>query len=173
MLSSVRSSSSMESVMEPFIGQIMMFGGNFAPRGWAFCNGQVMSIAQNTALFSLLGTTYGGDGITTFALPNLMGRVPMHWGNGAGLSPRQLGESGGQESVTLLLSQLPSHTHAIALGSTGPGNGAGITGGAPSETATGATQTGPTGVGAPVATMMPHQCVTFVIALEGIYPSRG
>src|SRR5262245_64766586 len=99
---------------EPFLGEIRMFGGNFAPRGWAFCNGQLLSIAQNTALFSLLGTTYGGDGQTTFALPNLQGRFAMHWGNASGLSPRTLGEVSGTESVTLLTSQLPAHTHPVA-----------------------------------------------------------
>lgn len=100
--------------MDPFLGQISLVGFNYAPRGWAQCNGQIMSIAQNTALFSLLGTTYGGNGQTTFALPDLRGRAPMAFGNGAGLTPRDLGEQGGQEAVTLALPQLPSHSHAVA-----------------------------------------------------------
>jgi microcystin-dependent protein len=95
--------------MNPFIGLICMFGGNFAPRGWAFCDGQLLSIAQNTALFSILGTTYGGDGRTTFALPDLRGRVAMHPGNGPGLSPKSLGQRGGTETNTLNQLQLPSH----------------------------------------------------------------
>ncbi|WP_171032300.1 phage tail protein [Polaribacter aestuariivivens] len=97
--------------MEPFIGQIMAFVGNFTIRGWAKCDGQLMSIAQNTALFSIIGTTYGGDGRTTFALPDLRGRVPMHYGNGNGLTPRVLGARGGQEYHNLSLSEMPSHNH--------------------------------------------------------------
>src|SRR4051794_30340022 len=98
----------------PFIGQISLFGGNFAPRGWAFCNGQLLAVSQNTALFSILGTTYGGNGQTTFALPDLRGRVPVHFGQGPGLSPYQLGEVGGTETTTLNVNQLPPHTHAVA-----------------------------------------------------------
>lgn len=97
--------------MEPFIGQIMMFGGNFAPRGWAFCDGQLLSIASNTALFSILGTTYGGDGRTSFALPDLRGRVPIHPGTGPGLSTRKLGQRSGTETNTLTVLNLPSHSH--------------------------------------------------------------
>src|SRR5438270_2669849 len=96
---------------EPFLGEIRMFGGNFAPRGWSLCNGQLLPIAQNTALFSLLGTTYGGNGQTTFALPDLRGRVPLHWGQGPGLSNYDLGEQTGTESVTLLSTQMPAHSH--------------------------------------------------------------
>jgi microcystin-dependent protein len=92
----------------PFIGEIKMFGGNFAPRSYALCNGALQSIAQNTALFSILGTTYGGNGTTNFSLPDLQGRVPMHWGNGPGLTPRVLGEKSGTENVTLLSSNLPA-----------------------------------------------------------------
>src|SRR5215207_3956381 len=98
---------------EPFIGEIRMFGGNFAPRGWAFCSGQLLSIAQNTALFSLLGTTYGGNGTSTFGLPNLQGRAPMCAFQGPGLSNRALGEQGGTQVVTLLESEIPSHNHAL------------------------------------------------------------
>ena len=99
----------------PFIAEIIMFGGNFAPRSWAFCDGQLLPISQNTALFSLLGTIYGGDGRTTFALPDLRGRVPMHQGNGPGLTPRNLGSKGGEENVALNQQQMPSHTHAAVV----------------------------------------------------------
>lgn len=98
---------------EPFLGEIRWVGFNFAPVGWALCDGQLLSIAQNTALFALLGTTYGGNGITTFALPDMRGRVPLHPGQGPGLSPRVLGEVGGQETVTLTTAQMPSHSHAL------------------------------------------------------------
>jgi len=98
---------------EPFIAEIRIFAGNFAPRGWAFCDGQLLPIAQNTALFSLIGTTYGGDGRTTTALPNLSGRVPMHAGNGPGLSARRLGERGGVETVALTEAQMPAHSHTM------------------------------------------------------------
>src|SRR5512141_2176538 len=96
----------------PFIGEIRIFGGNFAPAGWAFCSGQLMPISENDALFNLIGTTYGGDGQNTFALPNLQGRLPMHTGTGAGLSTRMIGESGGVETVTLTSQQIPTHSHA-------------------------------------------------------------
>src|SRR3954465_13916452 len=98
----------------PFIGQISLFGGNFAPRGWAFCKGQLLAISQNTALFSILGTTYGGNGQTTFALPDLRGRVPIHFGQGPGLSSYALGETGGAETTTLTVNELPAHTHAVS-----------------------------------------------------------
>jgi microcystin-dependent protein len=104
--------------MEPYIGEIRIFAGNFAPRGWAFCNGQLMPIAQNTALFSILGIVYGGDGKTTFALPNLEGRTPMHQGTGTGLTQRFIGESGGQASVELTVDQLPAHSHTANCQST-------------------------------------------------------
>src|SRR6185503_14662217 len=113
---------------EPFIGEIIMFAGNFAPRGWAFCEGQLLSIAQNSALFSILGTTYGGDGQTTFALPDLRGRAPMQWGQGPGLTPRFLGESSGAENVTLISTQMPAHTHAL--------NASGAQGDAPTPSGT-------------------------------------
>ncbi|KQN21205.1 phage tail protein [Sphingomonas sp. Leaf33] len=103
---------------QPFIGSIQIFGFNFAPRNYAYCNGQLLSIAQNTALFSLLGTQYGGNGTTTFALPDLRSRVPMHFGQGPGLSPRQIGEVGGTESVTLLSTQMPAHNHTFTNTST-------------------------------------------------------
>src|SRR5580692_7133118 len=97
----------------PYLGEVRIFGFNFAPIGWATCDGQILSISQNTALFSLLGTYYGGNGTSTFALPNLQGRAPMDQGNGAGLTPRVIGETGGETSVTLLLTQLPAHTHTV------------------------------------------------------------
>ena len=99
---------------EPFLGEIRWVGFNFAPRGWATCDGQIMNIAQNTALFALLGTTYGGDGQTTFALPDMRGRAPVHVGQGPGLSTRDMGEVGGTEAVTLSLSEMPIHAHALA-----------------------------------------------------------
>ncbi|HMF56715.1 MAG TPA: tail fiber protein, partial [Pyrinomonadaceae bacterium] len=98
---------------EPFLAEIIMFGGNFAPRGWALCNGQILAIAQNTALFSLLGTTYGGNGQTTFALPDMRSRVPIHPGQGPGLSSYSLGQVGGNESDTLLVTQMPGHVHGV------------------------------------------------------------
>lgn len=101
--------------MEPFLAMIMLWPCNFAPRGWAFCAGQLLSISQNSALFALLGTTYGGNGVTTFALPDLQGRVPIGAGNGPGLSPYVLGQEAGSESVTLLTTQMPAHTHAISI----------------------------------------------------------
>ena len=180
---------------EPFLGEIRMFGGNFAPQGWAFCNGQILSIAQNTALFSLLGTTYGGNGQTTFALPNLQGRFPMHWGNGAGLSPRTVGEMSGTENVTILTTQMPSHTHSFApsantndgntdapagavparpvdgSGNSISGYSSGLT--PPSNTTMLAQTTGPAGGNQPVPIMNPFLCVTFIIALQGIFPSRS
>ena len=99
--------------MDPFVAEIRIFPFNFAPRGWAFCNGQILPISQNTALFSLLGTTYGGNGQSTFALPNLQGRAAMFNGQGPGLSLRDLGEQGGTENVTLLITEMPAHTHVV------------------------------------------------------------
>jgi len=169
---------------EPFVGEIRMFAGNFAPRGWAFCDGQLLAVSQNDALFSLLGTIYGGDGRTTYGLPDLRGRIPIHAGSGPGLSPRRLGAKAGEEKVTLTVNQLPSHTH-------------------PMQAATAAgTQSNPSGEylaaspsirmyrpGTPNAAMnsgsisqlggsrshsnlMPFLCIQFIIALFGIYPSR-
>ncbi len=100
---------------EPFVAEIRIFAGDFAPRGWAFCNGQLLPIAQNTALFSLIGTTYGGDGRTTTALPNLKGRAPMHPGRGPGLTARRLGQKGGTETVTLTEAQMPNHPHSLRV----------------------------------------------------------
>jgi microcystin-dependent protein len=173
---------------EPFIAEIRMFGGNFAPRGWAFCNGQILSIAQNTALFSLLGTTYGGNGQTTFGLPNLQDRSPMHQGQGPGLTPRVLGEISGQENVTLLASQMPTHTHqaqadASGGGQTSPANatwGAGGRGRPPAYAANPAPGAAlspqalvPTGGNQPHNNRSPYLGVSFIIALQGIFPSRN
>lgn len=167
--------------MEPFIGQIMMFAGNFAPRGWAFCNGQLLSIAQNTALFSILGTTYGGDGKTTFALPDLRGRAPLHWGHGPGLSNRNLGESGGQETVTLTVDQMPAHGHLLTASNDA------ATARQPKDAVLAQsesyTQLRPNvilsqsaitnaGDSQPHPNMQPFLGISFVIALQGIFPSR-
>lgn len=98
---------------DPFVGEIRMFAGNFAPRQWAFCNGQLMAISQNDALFSLLGTIYGGDGRSSFGIPDMRGRIPMHWGTGPGLTPRPIGQKMGVESVALTANQIPSHSHTM------------------------------------------------------------
>jgi len=164
-----------------------MAGFNFAPRGWALCNGQIMSIAQNTALFSLLGTTYGGNGTVTFALPNLQGRVPMHWGNGPGLTPRVIGESSGSESVTLISTQMPQHTHLVS-GTAAVGTqlspasgflagqargGAAIYGAATDGSTLNAQSISVAGGNQPHENMQPFLAVTFIIALVGIFPSRN
>jgi microcystin-dependent protein len=181
--------------MTPFIGQIMQFGGNFAPRGWALCDGQLLAIASNTALFSILGTTYGGDGRTTFGLPSLRGRMAMHAGNGPGLTPRSLGQKSGLESNMLNALQLPSHNHpltgsvSIEVNSAGAttNEGAGATLGAGSniynatapeagEAINGVTANLTTtlnGNNQAVNNLMPYQCINFIIALEGTYPSRS
>ena len=179
--------------MDPYLGEIRMFAGNFAPRGWAFCNGQILSIAQNTALFSLLGTTYGGNGQTTFALPNLQSMAPLHWGNGAGLSPYSIGQTGGAENVTLIQTQMPGHTHtattSIKANGRGdsdspagavPGGGAGINvdasapdGSTRMSDRMAVTQLAAAGGNQPHANLQPYLAVTFIIALEGIYPSRS
>jgi microcystin-dependent protein len=170
---------------EPFIGQVMLFAGNFAPRGWAFCNGQILSIAQNTALFSILGTTYGGNGQTTFALPDLRGRVAIGPGQGPGLSNRLLGEASGEETVTLNMEQMPRHAHMAAARSEGgtsaaPANGvwAGSTArdsiyAATPDTTMNPQAIAPTGGSQPHGNMQPYLGVNYIIALEGIYPSRN
>lgn len=170
--------------MEPFIGQIMMFAGNFAPRGWALCDGTLLAISQNSALFSILGTTYGGNGQTTFALPDLRGRVAVHPGNGPGLTPRTLGESSGTESVTLLANQLPPHNHTLNVVNDDSKSGTAannLLGNAQTEVYSGESPNaqmnpaaiGVTGGGQPLPIMQPFQCVNFIIALEGVYPSRS
>ena len=171
----------------PFIAEIRIVGFNFAPTGWALCNGQILSIAQNTALFSLLGTTYGGNGQTTFALPNLQGSAPMHQGQGAGLSQRDLGEIGGSPTVTLIESQLPAHTHAVGANA-GGGNQVSPTGRAwsslPGRTPPSLYATTPdttmnpqafavAGGSQPHNNMSPYLVLNFVIALQGIFPPRS
>lgn len=172
--------------MEPFIGMIILFPYNFAPRGWAFCNGQILSIAQNTALFSLLGTTYGGNGQTTFALPDLRGRVAISEGQGPGLSPKSLGEVGGQENVTLIQTQIPAHTHTLNASSVAgnqsspTGNVLGNTGNFDNEYFAGAPSTtmhaesiGATGGNQPHNNMPPYLVLNYCIALQGIFPARN
>lgn len=197
---------------EPFLGEIIMFGGNFAPRGWAFCSGQLLSISQNAALFSILGTTYGGDGQSTFALPNLQGRVPVHQGQSPGTSSYFLGQVGGSENVTLTANELPAHAHTVALSGTGnvsvalgasSANGNASAPGpttVPAKVASGLNalnafsttapdttllpvtttttvavngNTGLTGSNTPVPVVQPYLAINFIIALEGIFPSRA
>ncbi|MEH3144349.1 MAG: tail fiber protein [Methylobacterium frigidaeris] len=175
---------------DPFVGEIRMFAGNFAPSGWALCQGQTLPIASNSTLFSLLGTAYGGDGVTTFKLPDLRGRVPMNWGQGPGLSLRVIGEQDGSETVTLLASQMPAHNHLLAASSAGGDQPS------PAETFIAETIDGTTGnptdafASSANATMnpavvtsaggseshpnlQPSLCVSFIIALQGIFPSRN
>ncbi len=168
--------------MEPFIGMIQLFGFDWAPNGWARCDGQLLSISANTALFSLLGTTYGGDGRTTFGLPDLRGRAPVHDGQGPGLTNRVVGEVYGQESVTLTAGQLPSHTHGVQGSATAASkspagavpayNDQGAAFGAPDGTAMAPNMTQPTGSSQPIETIPPVLAMNYCIAVEGIYPSR-
>ncbi len=170
---------------EPFVGEIRIFAGNFAPRGWAYCDGQLLAVSQNDALFSLLGTIYGGDGRTTFGLPDLRGRIPVHAGSGPGLSERRLGSKGGSEEVTVTTNQLPSHNHnahasgAAASAGNPSGNVSADT--APTNiyaNSLATTQTmnsaavSQTGGSRSHTNLMPALCVHFIIALFGIYPSR-
>ena len=175
---------------DPFIGEITLFAGNYAPRGWAFCQGQLLSIAQNTALFSILGTTYGGDGQTTFALPDLRGRAPIGPGQGPGLPPYYLGELGGEPTHTLIYPEMPAHSHAaqasgVAAGGTSASPGGGTwasstardtlySNAAPdSPMAAGNITVGAAGNSQPHNNMPPYLGVNYIIALEGFYPSRG
>lgn len=174
---------------EPFVGEIRMFAGNFAPRGWAFCDGQLLAVSQNDALFSLLGTVYGGDGRTTFGLPDLRGRIPLHAGTGPGLSPRRLGAKGGEEQVTLTVNQLPAHRHdwqATSSNATNvspvgspdpipyaqPLNADVYRDGTPPTVDFSGSAVGNTGGSQPHTNVMPFLCVHFIIALFGIFPSR-
>lgn len=176
---------------EPFIGQIIMFGGNFAIRGWAKCDGQLLPISQHTALFSLLGTTYGGDGRTTFALPDLRGRFPMHAGSGPGLSPRTMGTKFGAESTTLTVNNMPVHSHVGTIkAKNGPADSqspignvlanesGGVTAVYSSEAPDGAmssdaVEVGNAGSGHPHSSMPPFLAINFLIALVGLFPSRN
>lgn len=171
---------------EPFIAEIRIFAGNFAPRGWAFCNGQLLPVSQNTALFSLIGTTYGGDGRSTTALPNLQGRAPMHPGRGPGLTARRLGERGGVESVTLTEAQMPNHNHTM-MASPSPGEtpqpatntalARSVNGSlyhAAGSPVTLADQAAPPAGGSQAHNnMQPFLAINFIIALVGLYPSRS
>jgi microcystin-dependent protein len=178
--------------MEGYIGSIQMFAGNFAPRGWAFCAGQTLPIAQNTALFSIIGTTYGGNGTTTFQLPDLRSRVAVGSGQGNGLSPWALGESQGFESVTLTTNQLPAHNHNVQV-SGSPANSATAGGnylavangdfsgdpvivntynGTPNAVL-GANSISLTGQGLPVDNLQPSLAVNYIICTQGIFPSRN
>jgi microcystin-dependent protein len=171
---------------EPFVGEIRMVGFNYAPANWALCNGQLLSISQNATLFNLLGTTYGGDGVSTFALPDLRSRVPIHAGQGTGLSPYVQGENGGSETVTLLTSQIPSHNHGVNC-STGGGTQPSPANGYPAVESTGTSMDydassngtmntamiGNAGGGQAHANIQPYLCVNFIIALSGIFPSRS
>jgi microcystin-dependent protein len=172
--------------MDPFVAEIRIFPFNFAPKGWAWCNGQLLPISQNTALFSLLGTTYGGDGKSTFALPNLQGSAPMHPGQGPGLSLHDLGETGGSETVTLLQSEIPSHSHsASASASDGIDRSpaaekfaVGVGGinqyAAPGPTTQlSANASTPAGGDQPHNNMQPYLTMYFNIALQGVYPPRS
>lgn len=170
---------------EPYIGELRLVGFSFPPRGWALCNGQLMSIQQNQALFSLLGTTYGGNGIQTFALPDLRGRIPLHFGQGPGLNNYAQGQIGGEEGVTLLQSQMPAHIHQVnASTATGTANNPTNTFWATPKTTDNlyaATANGtmlPNAVGVsggsqPHDNIQPSLVLNFIIALQGIFPSRG
>jgi len=170
---------------DPFVAEIRIFPFNFAPKGWAWCDGQLMPLSQNTALFSLLGTTYGGDGKSNFALPNLQGRAPMHPGQGPGLSLHDLGESGGSDTVTLLQSQIPAHSHAWQ-GSAGDGNNQSPVGQLLATGVGGITMYGPVasvvsmspntlapaGGDQPHNNLQPYLTFYFNIALQGVFPPR-
>jgi microcystin-dependent protein len=172
---------------EPFLGELRLVGFNFAPVGWALANGQLLSIAQNTALFSLLGTTYGGDGRTTFALPDLRGRVPMHQGQGVGLQPIIIGETLGSDSVTLAVSNLPAHSHLVnatsakgnqpsPIGHIPATDAAGVTAEYSSSGSNGTMSANTiqnTGGGQAFDNHQPSLVLNWVIALEGIFPSRN
>lgn len=169
----------------PFVAEIRIFACNFAPTGWAQCNGQLLPISQNTALFSLLGTYYGGDGKSTFALPNLGGSAALNHGQGAGLSDRFLGESGGEQFVTLLQSEMPNHDHSLQA-SGQVGNRRPVSGNALARS-TGANMYLPSGTITPMAfqavtvqggslphnNMSPYLTLLFCIALQGVFPPRG
>lgn len=170
---------------DPFIAEIRIFAGNFPPRGWAFCDGQILPINQYSALFSLLGTTYGGDGRVTFALPDLRGRVPVHPGSGPGLTPRQWGERGGTETTSLTAAQMPAHSHAVKA-SDANGSAVSPSGLVPARNAAGVPVYGPptsahlagdaiepAGGGQPHDNMQPYLGLSYIIALQGIYPSRN
>jgi microcystin-dependent protein len=170
--------------MDPFVAEIRIFPFNFAPKGWAFCDGQLLPLSQNTALFSLLGTTYGGNGKSNFALPDLQGRAPMHPGQGPGLSLHDLGETGGSETVTLLESEIPSHSHGLRaslddadLAQPSPLRSlakatANLYAAGPANTAMAPEALPPAGGDQPHNNMMPYLTLNFCIALQGVFPPR-
>jgi microcystin-dependent protein len=170
---------------DPFVAEIRIFPFNFAPKGWAFCDGQLLPISQNTALFSLLGVTYGGDGKSTFALPDLQGTAPMHPGQGPGLSLHDLGETGGSEAVTLLESEIPVHSHVLLAAGGDPAESNDPTGNALSRsslnaytsnltfTPMAAQSLAPAGGSQPHNNMMPYLTLNFCIALQGVFPPRS
>jgi microcystin-dependent protein len=170
----------------PFVGEIRMFGGNFAPSGWAFCSGQLLSIAENDVLFALIGTTYGGDGVNTFGLPDLRGRIPLHQGTGPGLSTYVIGQLAGVENVTLLSNQMPIHTHTAAASSASTGvsdptntfwaSNPAVKQYAPSTatlTSMAATSVSAVGANQPHDNMPPFLAISFIISLFGIFPTRN
>lgn len=178
--------------MDPLLGQIIMFGGNFAPRGWALCDGQLIAISSNAALFSLLGTTYGGDGRTTFALPDLRGRAPVHAGTGPGINPVRLGQKGGHESITLAVNNMPVHSHTATLHAeeatanelnpeshllaipVSAGNiYADDTLAAERAMSPKSVTIANAGGGQSFNNRNPYQAVNYIIALQGIFPSRS
>lgn len=171
---------------DPFVAEVRIFPFNFAPRGWALCNGQLMPISQNTALFSLLGTTYGGDGKSTFALPDLQGAAPMHPGQGPGLSNHDLGEIGGSEAVTLLQSEMPAHAHTLGVWPGDPADHFNPTNMTLARSNNGQawassnqlapmspSMVNPAGGNQPHNNMMPYLTLSFCIALQGVFPPRG
>ena len=166
----------------PFVGEIRMFAGNFAPLGWAQCDGSLQAISQNFTLFNLIGTTYGGDGQQSFALPDLRGRVPLHQGSGSGLSPRTIGEQGGSETVALVAAQMPQHRHqlqansALASGAGGPGGVLAATavnlyGSGPPTVAMAGVALTPLGAGQAHENMAPFVAINYIISLFGVFPS--
>lgn len=170
---------------DPYVGEIRLFAGNFAPNGWAFCRGQLLSIAENEVLFQLIGTTYGGDGQITYALPDLQGRAPVHQGQGPGLSQRVIGQTGGSESVTLTAAQMPAHTHtqmatkAAAQVAAGPSGSVlaattiALYGIDPPTTPMGAGAIAAAGGGQPHDNMAPFLAMNYIISLYGIFPSQA
>ena len=170
---------------DQFVAEVRIFGCNFAPVGWALCDGSILSIAQNTALFSLLGTTYGGNGQSNFALPDLRGRYAMDAGNGPGLTPRVLGEMSGEENHTLITAEAPAHSHSVgcvvdAGADSGRPNGnlpsvsaSTIYASTPADQTMSASMIGASGGSQQHNNMPPYTCVTFIIALNGIFPSRN
>jgi len=172
--------------MDPFVAEIRIFPFNFAPKGWAFCDGQILPLSQNTALFSLLGTTYGGDGKSNFALPDMQGNAPMHPGQGPGLSLHDLGETGGSDTVTLLESEIPSHSHSLMAinnlaqdktPTSADGLARSVGGAIYQSSTTGlvvlSNQTvAPAGGDQPHNNLMPYLTLNFCIALQGVFPPR-